>query len=82
MQRKAKRKREGANEHRVDAQHQLRTLHQRRVPKRIKRTKGVKREYDKERKIVTVKRREKNKLFARRTRSTSCAGCALRKSSL
>lgn len=78
MKRKAKRKREGANEHRVHAQHQLRTLHQRRVRKRIKRTKGVRTEYDKERKIVTVKRREKEINCSRDAR----AGCALRKSSL
>lgn len=59
-------------------------VHRRRVRKGIKGTEGVRTEYAKcrEREIVTVEKGEGNRLFARRTRSTSCAGCALRKSSL
>lgn len=77
MQSKVKRKKEGANEHRVHAQHQLRTLHQRRVPNRIRRTKGVRREYDRERKIVTVERREKEINCSRDARAARAAQDAL-----
>jgi len=49
-----------------------------------RRLKGIKMKYMKcrKRKIVTVRKGEGNRLFAQRTRSTSCAGCAVRKSSL
>lgn len=67
----------------VHVQLELRALHRRRVRRRIKGTERVRMEYVKcrEREIVTVEKGGGNK-FVGRTRSTSCAGCALRKSSL
>ena len=72
MRRKAKRRRRGeggGNERGVHAQHELRTLHRRRVRRSIKGTEGVGREYVKyrEREIVTVEK-GKGGSFVQRTR--------------